>query len=240
MRVSAPVILLLAVLVLLSLAGLFLPVRVRVRANGGPGDLSLKVSVKPPLLPLYIPLPGLSGTIGKRLRRSAGDAVREDAASQDERPDETRDDKPDESDGGITGALGRARRTLAAARSRYPDIKEALTLIIKAVTFEKITIIARTGTGDAYETAMLCGAVNAFAGIGLSIARRSGAHFREKPQIRVDPVFDDACFYLYADIETSFTLARTSYVAGKAMRLLRTRGPARGRLTLSSRKSVEY
>ncbi|NLA59686.1 MAG: DUF2953 domain-containing protein, partial [Firmicutes bacterium] len=140
----------------------------------------------------------------------------------------------------LTETLKRMRNALAVAQGRYSDFREAITLILRAVTFDKVRIIAKAGTGDAYETAMLCGAINALAGIGLSVARRQGTRFRKKPLVRVDPVFEGACFFFSIDLETSFALARASYVAGKVTRALWAIRPTKESLALSSQKSVEY
>lgn len=254
MRVSIPVVLTFALFIVL--AGFFLPVRVRFRAAGRPGDFALRVSVRLPLLPVYLPLPRASGVIGKRLSADTGAALRPSLLRQDERrderrgegQDEKRDERRDEGRAGgdnrerraLTETLKRMRNASAVAQGRYSDFREAITLILRAVTFDKVRIIAKAGTGDAYETAMLCGAINALAGIGLSVARRQGTRFRKKPLVRVDPVFEGACFFFSIDLETSFTLARASYVAGKVTRALWAIRPTKESLALSSQKSVEY
>jgi hypothetical protein len=254
MRVSIPVVLTFALFIVL--AGFFLPVRVRFRAAGRPGDFALRVSVRLPLLPVYLPLPRASGVIGKRLSADTGAALRPSLLRQDERrderrgegQDEKRDERRDEGRAGgdnrerrtLTETLKRMRNALAVAQGCYSDFREAITLILRAVTFDKVRIIAKAGTGDAYETAMLCGAINALAGIGLSVARRQGTRFRKKPLVRVDPVFEGACFFFSIDLETSFTLARASYVAGKVTRALWAIRPTKESLALSSQKSVEY
>ncbi|NLA60077.1 MAG: hypothetical protein GX863_03120, partial [Firmicutes bacterium] len=88
MRVSIPVVLTFALFIVL--AGFFLPVRVRFRAAGRPGDFALRVSVRLPLLPVYLPLPRASGVIGKRLSADTGAALRPSLLRQDERRDERR------------------------------------------------------------------------------------------------------------------------------------------------------
>ena len=241
MRVSIPVVLTFALFIVL--AGFFLPVRVRFRAAGRPGDFALRVSVRLPLLPVYLPLPRASGVIGKRLSADTGAALRPSLLRQDERRDERRGEGRAGGDNrerrALTETLKRMRNALAVAQGRYSDFR-AITLILRAVTFDKVRIIAKAGTGDAYETAMLCGAINALAGIGLSVARRQGTRFRKKPLVRVDPVFEGACFFFSIDLETSFTLARASYVAGKVTRALWAIRPTKESLALSSQKSVEY
>jgi hypothetical protein len=230
MRVSVPVILSFMLLALLT--GVFLPVRVRVRADGRPGDFVLRVWVKPPLWPLHISMPKFGGTTGKKVRKNPPGGAHRKASGQAAGPE-----SGDNREGRIpTGSLRRVYEALAAARRSYPDVKEALFLILGAVTFERVRITGRAGTGDAYEAAMLCGSLNALAGIALCVARRSGARFRRKPFIRVDPVFESAHFSFSADIETSFPLARALYVSGKVSRMVMAFRRLRESSTLTSQK----
>lgn len=235
MRVSIPAILFFIATFLL--AGFFLPFRVRVRARRDQGQFSLEASVRPPLMPIYVALPRLQGAGFRLLAR--GDADSGAGGKSPAHPEGGNGgDEGDQEKTALLRTIDVLRDSLSGARGALRHTRDVVALVFRVFTFEKVEGVSRAGTGDAYETAMLCGALNALVGIGLSMARRAGARFREKPKLKICPEFDEPCFAFCAQVEVSFTLWRASYLAGKILRLLWTR--SRGDLALSSQKSVEY
>ncbi len=209
-------------ILLLVAAGLLLPVRVKVRAAGGLKELSVNVWVKPPLWPWYlrtsVRIPKVKKQSGKEAGGGASTAAPREDAVPKERPERAagRDERS------LSESLRRARDGIASFKNAYPDVKEALSLAMEAATFESVKLTGKVGTGEASDTAILCGTINMLAGVFVSVAQRKGTRFRRKPLIRVDPVFSGVHLSFLAEVETSFTLARVLYVSGKMTRYLKT------------------
>lgn len=234
MRVFVPAVLFSVALILAI--GAFFPVKVKVRAELLQGRLLARVWIKPPVVPWYLKLPPVS----RRLTRQETGADPNATSSSASAPKEGPESAGDHEGGSLTGTLRQARNSIEAFCSRYPAMKEAAALIMSEVTFERVKITGKAGTGDAYEAAIICGAANMLTGILVSVAARRGARFRKRPLVRMDPVFGGAHFSFSAEIEISFALAPMLYVSGKTWHLLLGPRPVRAKTGLSSQKSVEY
>lgn len=193
-------------ILLAVLVGALLPVRVKVQAAGSLQGLSVKVWVKPPFWPWYLRKSLRIPKVKKRTGKDAGG----------------RDTAPQPHDDAGPKILRRVREGIASIQSAYPGLREGLSLAMEGMTFESVRLVGSAGTGEAADTAILCGTVNMLAGVFLSVAQRKGARFRRKPLIRVHPVFTEVHFSILAEVETSFTLARAFYITGMLVRHLRT------------------
>lgn len=214
---------LLAVLSLL----VFLPTKVKASVRGGGGSLVSDILIKPSVLPCYIRLPKIPN-LG--LREKSGVPLREKDCER----------QPGEQ-GGPVPALPRVLSGAAEISRLYPAARDGLASLIKEIRFTRLRIRARAGTGDACETAMLCGTLNAVCGLLLSCAARHGVSFTERPCARFSPVFDSPCFDLALETEVSFSVfgvMKAVWRFTKAKSRLNRRGPASKSALFQ--KSVEY
>jgi hypothetical protein len=228
----------LALLAMLISLALF-PVRVRVYARFD-GDLEYRTWVKPPLWPWYIRGPNfMRWMTGRDNRGGGGTQARTSAQNANGgAPESHSGDAP--APGSQAGPLERVSSALSGFRRVYPSLREGIAVLAKTIRVVRLRVRAAIGTGDAYETAMLCGGLNAAFGLMLSIARRSGLRFSERPSTRFIPVFEAAHLDFAADLETSFTIAGI-LKAGLALRKTAASAEPRPRTErLCSQKTVEY
>ena len=223
MRVSVPVILSFMLLALLT--GVFLPVRVRSgrRETGRlcPQGLGQAASV-----PLHISMPKFGGTTGKRFAEPPAALIERHPVSCG-------------AGGGTTVKAGFPRksetgvRSLAAARLAI-RMSRGSFLILGAVTFERVRITGRAGTGDAYEQPCCAEALTLWqASRYASRALRApfaGSPYTRGPCVRERPLF------FFSRHETSFPLALALYVSGKVSRMVMAFRRLRESSTLTSQK----
>ena len=203
------------------------------------GDLEYRTWVKP-RWPWYIRRPNFMRWMTGRDNRGGGGTHRHARALKMLMavPQRVLRDAP--APGSQSRALREVSSALSGFRRVYPSLREGIAVLAKTIRVVRLRVRAAIGTGDAYETAMLCGGLNAAFGLMLSIARRSGLRFSERPSTRFIPVFEAAHLDFAADLETSFTIAGI-LKAGLALRKTAASAEPRPRTErLCSQKTVEY
>ncbi len=171
---------LLLLFILLAMA-MLLPVRFRFHGVFAPGRIHYHAELKPPLLPWYLKLPALPA---RRRSKVPG-----------KEPETPRDQA--EATAGVIQKLrsfaGLAGDVVPKLQETYPALREALSMALRYAEVERFRLSVSVGAGDAYETALLAGALRALAGVALSIASRKGVRFTERPRVSVRPSYDRAC-----------------------------------------------
>jgi len=175
MTASLVILDILALLLVLLVVFMWSPVRFRLHVAFARGGLRYDAQFKPPLLPWYLNV--LRPRPGRRAKRLRG------VAQETSAPVET----------GVLDRLktlaGSARTTLAQFDEIYPKIREVVSMALRSVTVDEFRLWAAVGSGDAYETALLAGSLRALSSIGISVARRKGLRFEERPRVSVQPVY---------------------------------------------------
>jgi hypothetical protein len=168
----------LAVIFLLAL-NVLLPVQFQFDASLAPDRVRYRANLRLPLIPRLFALPDL---LARKKRETAAEPEQPEPASSDD----------EEGDDGFWSRLPEIRRTFEMLMSQYPKIAGLASYAARAASVRKFRVSARVGTGDAYETALLVGALNAGAGVAVGLARRVGIRFTTRPFVRILPVYDRA------------------------------------------------
>lgn len=191
----------------LFVLALFLPIRIRLGARIGLDRVAIKIAVKPPLVPWYIPLPELarmrsqasgdrpgSRTASRRIR--SVDPVEEPAGTVKEQG---------QYDSGRSLAT-KVRDGLSGFRAVLPLFRETLRQVAGSIRVREFRLKGYLGVGDAFQTALLLGGVNSVASLFLKLLRRQGFRFDKKPVVRFRPRYDAIAFSATADIETAISV----------------------------------
>jgi hypothetical protein len=194
-----------SLLVLLAVA-LLLPVRFRFRARFTSGPVAYEAWLRLPLLPWFIRLPMRPAS-----RREAGGTAPqvEEAEGSFER---------------MRSFLDSARSALVVLREVYPRLADTFASLGPAIRVEQFRLSGRAGTGDAFDTALLVGALISFAGILLSLVERKGVRFAERPRVRLAPVFDAS--FVSVDLLSTVSVVswrgiRAAFLLGREIRKMR-------------------
>ncbi len=186
----------------LALAVLFLavPLKARVRARVTLESVDVKVSIKPPILPWFVPLP-MPGLKGRRTSRAPGTRQSPEAREAPETREAPKTRKHKE-----IGLVDRVRSFVLAVRALVPSLREALVRSAEAVLVERIRVVGKVGTGDAFQTALIVAGLNSLFGVTLTISRRKGVRFRQRPQVRFGPAYHGAHLDVGADVIVAASL----------------------------------
>ncbi len=152
---------------------LFLPLKFRLKLVVTQDKFDQTVYIKPPFSPWFIPLP-MPGT--KARQRAA--ALR-------------------------TSPPGfkafRVKSAVKAAKGLLTTIKRVSSEAIKAFSVERLWVLGKVGTGDAFNTAIAVGSLGSLSGVTLSLLRRKGVGFTETPRVRFVPDYSEPSFSVNVD-----------------------------------------
>ena len=184
----------------LFVLALFLPVWIRLRARVGPDRFGVRIWVRLPLIPWYIPLPELTPDKLHRLRQP-----KTRRAPKDMEPDLSAEPTPDRERARTPDAVPltkKIRRGMAAFRKALPLVREILREVAGIVRVRKLSVRGHLGVGDAFQTALLLGGLNSAAFLLLRTMHRQGFRFDKKPVIWFAPRYDTVTFDAKIDVET--------------------------------------
>ncbi len=199
----------LALLVVFIALFVVIPLKVRMKVRVSLDGAEVNLSLKPPLVGRFISLPGVS-----RKGRAKGDSQDSGASVPA---------------GGDLGGLGpelealaeKVRLTVQTVRDFIPKIQEVVSRASCAITLERIHLAGHVSTGDAFQTALLAGGLNALFGLAFSVARKKGVRFTERPVGLMSPVYGRAHLDIRADIIVSASVWRLAGLGLCVQKLLR-------------------
>ncbi|MGI6642742.1 MAG: DUF2953 domain-containing protein [Bacillota bacterium] len=189
----------------LAVAFLAVPLKTRVMLRVTLDRVDVKISIKPPILSWFLPLPvpGLKGS--RAARQNAGSSSTSGVALPTREVSKTREAQEtrqasERRSGKPVGLVQRVRSFILEFRTLVPHLRKALVKAARAVSVERLKVVGKIGTGDAYYTALMVGSLNSFIGVTLSIVRRMGVRFLKRPQVRFGPVYQEVDVDLDVDI----------------------------------------
>lgn len=208
---------------LLFILSLLLPVTFKFRVVLSPDGFRHEEWVRFPVVPFFLKVPlKRPGKKEKEPEEAKGSAT-----EQGEEPgDQQAEDQPEELAGEtnetqperagdeqapeqgladrVRSVVESAESALATFREVYPKAREAFGYALSGIKIEEFRLKARLGTGDAFEAAMLIGALRSVAGIALSLVSHAGLKFGDRPQVDINPVFDSP--YLAIDLRCAVSV----------------------------------
>lgn len=195
MGVLAVVLIALLVAFIFLTASVLLPVRFRFHGAFANGRASYRAGVRLPLIPWYMWLPDLAGR--RRDAKTGSHSGKGRAAT----PSHQEGSPPQEAEPAEQGTwpesirsqLVALQETFNTLKSHFPEIAGLASYLARSVTVLEFRVISSVGTGDAAETALLAGGLRAAAGIGLGILCRQGIRFKQRPGVKISPVYDRVC-----------------------------------------------
>jgi len=183
-----------SVLILAFVLIIVLPTRLRIRCTFKKGRLDYSVSVRIPLMPWYIRVPD----IGDRPKPPGGGLRARDRLPGDDRPQEDGGEKP-----GVRALLDSIRAGYDMFQSVRPQIAAAVSRVLSAIVIRNFELCVLAGTGDAAETALVCGGLQSALGVALAFLCRKGLKFESRPRVAVRPRFNETLLDLELRAEVS-------------------------------------
>ncbi|MGE5580344.1 MAG: DUF2953 domain-containing protein [Bacillota bacterium] len=171
MGVWAVILVAVSAVILVLGANLLLPVRFAFFATFSGTRFEYDARLRLPLIPWYIGVPKLRAVRARQgPERPSGEA----AAPVHER-------------------LGAIWRGIEAFRSHYREISSLASYVARAITVEELHLDIALGLDEAAGTALLAGAMQSAASMGVGLLCRQGIRFSQRPRVRVTPAYNRLC-----------------------------------------------